>query len=266
MQILRRPIRNHWKQALDRLNLSFLAIVGIAISADAATITLNPVSDAFVATGPTGNLSDNNYGGGGALAIGASGLPNGEFQSVMMFDLSSARNSLDSQYGVGQWSILSVGLQLSSSPHNNAIYNNISPGLFSISLMQNNSWTEGTGNASNPGSSGITFNALRNLFVNNSLDQALGTFQFSGGSSGANQYSLGLTPGLLGDVTSGTGLSLRLFAADNDVSYLFSSRSASAALQPELIITAVPEPGTLALTGMSLGLLLSRRGKRRHHA
>jgi hypothetical protein len=231
----------------------------------AATYTTNAISDAFVATGPTGNLANNNYGGGGALAIAAGALPNGEFQSVIEFDLSGARASLDAQYGVGQWSIQSVDLQLTSSPHNNAIYNNVAAGLFGISLMQNNSWVEGTGNASNPTANGITYNTLQSTFINSVADQSLGTFSFSGGSSGANSYSLNLSPGLTADVAAGDDLSLRLFAADNNVSYLFSSRSATpASNEPELIITAVPEPSGLVLFGLAFGML-RRRGYRSIH-
>src|SRR5882672_1700616 len=98
---------------------------GTLSDALAASYATTAVSDAFVTTGPTGNLGDNNYGGGGALAVSASGLPNGEFQSVIEFDLSGARSSFDGQYGAGQWSIQSVSLQLSSSPHNNAVYNEV---------------------------------------------------------------------------------------------------------------------------------------------
>src|SRR5690349_17027060 len=82
-------------------------------SALAATASTIAISDAFVATGPTGNLSDNNYGGGGALAVAASGLPNGEFQSVIKFGFSGVRNSFDAQFGAGGWSVQSVSLQLS---------------------------------------------------------------------------------------------------------------------------------------------------------
>jgi hypothetical protein len=234
-------------------------LLGLTLAAKGAILTTTPVADAFVASGPTGNLSDNNYGGGGALAIAAAGLPNGEFQSVMRFDLSGTRSSLDVEFGAGQWSIQSITLQLSSSPHNNAIYNNIAAGQFGISLMQNNSWVEGTGNASNPTTDGITFNTLNSRFINISADQTLGTFHFPGGTSGANQYTLSLAPGLISDVTGGNEVSLRLFADDNTVSYLFSSRSASAALQPELIIDAIPEPRTLALVVMGLVLFICTR-------
>jgi hypothetical protein len=217
-----------------------------------------PVADAFVATGPTDNLSGNNYGGGGALAVAAPGLPNGEFQTVMRFDTSSLLASLNSQFGAGQWTIQSVSLRLSSSPHNNAIYNNPAPGLFSVALLQNSSWVEGTGNASNPASTGITYNSLLNTFVNPAADQPLGTFSFPGGTSGINTYALALAPQLTSGLATGSSLSLRLFAADNRVSYLFSSRSGNSSDQPQLLITAIPEPSSLALLIIGLGFLLSR--------
>ena len=40
-----------------------------------------------------------------ALAVAASGLPNGEFQTVLKFDLSGARDAFNAQFGAGEWSI-----------------------------------------------------------------------------------------------------------------------------------------------------------------
>lgn len=235
-------------------------LLAVAHPSFAATFTTTPIADAYVATGPTGNLSNNNYGGGGALAIAAPGLPNGEFQTVMKFDLGPARASFDATYGAGAWSVESVSLQLSSSPHNNAIYNNIAPGSFGISLMLNNSWVEGSGNASAPGSTGITYNSLVSTFENPAVDQALGTFAFPGGSSGANTYSLDLSPGLASDIMAGNQVTLRLDAADSQVSYLFTSRAATLpADQPQLVITTVPEPGTILLFGLGAAALILRR-------
>ncbi|HEV8541965.1 MAG TPA: PEP-CTERM sorting domain-containing protein [Verrucomicrobiae bacterium] len=246
------------KNSFKPLFLSALAIWFTEISqlvfADSHSTVAG--ADAFVAAGPSDNLADNNYGGGGALAIAAPGLPNGEFQSVLKFDLSGARSAFDSRYGAGGWFVQSVSLQLSSSPHSNAIYNDVAAGLFSISLMQNNSWVEGTGNASSPAANGVTFNSLHSTFIG-AADQPLGTFSFDGKTSGINNYSLQLTPDLISDIDSGGIVSVRAFAADNTVSYLFSSRAGTpASVQPQLVITAVPEPGTLAIFGLGIGMLL----------
>jgi len=254
----RRRTTNHMKMTYRLLLASILGTFcsGMLPDGVAASTTTTAGSDAFVTTGPASNLSNNNYGGGGALAIAAGNLPNGEFQTVIQFGLSGARNSFDTQYGAGQWSIQTVSLQLSSSPHNNPVYNDVAPGLFGISLLQNNSWMEGSGNASNPAGDGITYNTLQNTFINNAADQALGIFSFPGGTSGMNTYSLSLSSVLTADILAGNDLSLRLFAADNTVSYLFSSRSATlASSQPQLVITAVPEPGGLAVFGLGLGML-----------
>ena len=230
----------------------------------AASVSTNAFSDAFAATGSTGNLSANNYGGGGALAVAAGSLPLGEFQSVLQFHLAGARSSFDAEFGAGLWTVQSVTLQLTASPHNNPIYNDIAAGQFSISLMQNNSWVEGTGTAGIPTTDGVTFNSLQSTYINNAGDQALGTFSFGGGSSGANSYTLGLTTGLIADLLAGDDLSLRLYAADAAVSYLFSSRAnGSSAARPTLIIVSVPEPGGLALFVVGLSSLCFWRSVRR---
>jgi hypothetical protein len=233
---------------------------------DADSFETTSFSDAFVATGTSGELSGNNYGGGGALALAASGLPLGEFQSVLQFNLSAARNSFDAQFGAGLWTVQSVTLQLTASPHGNAIYNEIAAGQFSVSLLQNNSWAEGTGNASTPTADGISFNTLQNTYINTTTDQALGTFSFGGTSGGADSYSLNLTSGLLADALAGDNLSLRLFAADDQVSYLFTSRAnGTVANRPTLIINAVPEPACATLYVLGLAALWrnARRDKAR---
>jgi len=237
-----------------------LGLLGLAPHSFAATFSTAASADAFVAFGPSGNLADNNYGAGNALALAAGGLTNGEFQSVIKFNLSGALASFNAQYGPGTWSIQSVSLQLTSSGHGNPIYNDIAPGRFGISLMQNNGWLEGTGNASNPADNGLTFNSLQNVFINNSTDQSLGTFNFPGGSSGANNYSLNLSSGLLADLLNGSDLSLRLFAADNQVSYLFNARTATPASSgPQLIITVVPEPQAFTFAISAFALMVARR-------
>jgi hypothetical protein len=239
-----------------KLLLSLLLLAATPLPASAtASFSTNPSADAFVSTGPSGNLSGNNYGGGGSISLSAPGLPQGELQSVLQFNSGGAVSSFNSAFGVGQWSIQSVTLQLTATPANNSIFNAPAAGQFDIAWMQNDSWTEGSGTPNAPGATGITFTSLQTTFIS-AGDESLGTFSFSGATSGAFTYTLGLTPGFTADLLAGGNSSLRLFAADSSVSGVFNSRSFSiAANRPLLTIVAVPEPGTLELGGLSLALL-----------
>jgi len=224
-----------------------------------ASFGVNPSADAFVAAGSSGNLSNNNYGGAGALSVAAPNLSQGEFQSVLMFGLSGAKSSFDSQFGVGQWSIQSVTLQLTAGAPNNAIFNASAAGQLSVGWMQNSGWIEGTGTPQAPTSTGITFSTLPNFL--SAGDETLGTFSYNGATSGSATYNLNLTPSFSQEILAGNTVSLRLFAADSSVSYLSDSRSfGTTSARPLLTISVVPEPQVSAL--MAIGLLLLRLGRR----
>jgi len=232
-------------------------------SSVAASSSINPSADAFVTTGPTGNLSGNNYGGAGALSVAAPGLAQGEFQSVLQFSLAGTKSSFDSQFGAGQWSIQSATLQLTAGAPNNAIFNASAAGLFGISWMQNDSWTEGTGTPASPSLSGISFSTL-NSFLS-AGDEALGNFNFNGATSGNVSYTLGLTPSFVADILSGNNVGLRIFAADSVVSGLFDSKSfGTTSARPVLTVSVsvVPEPGSLALGLAGLICFIGRRALR----
>jgi hypothetical protein len=236
--------------------ISFLLFATGLLVVRGASFSTNAAADAFVTTGSTGNLSANNYGGAGSISLAAPGLPQGEFQSVLQFNLSGAFNSFNNIFGAGQWSLQSVTLQLNAAPANNAIFNTPAAGQFGISWMQNDSWTEGTGSPSAPGASGITFTTLENMLIG-ANDQSLGLFSFNGATSGVFTYSLGLSSGLTGDLLAGENLTVRLFAADGSVSGVFNSRNfGTVANRPLLTVVAVPEPGTLCLGALGVALLL----------
>ena len=133
---------------------------------------MNPNADAFVTTGPASNLTLNNYGGAGALALSAAGSTQGEFQSVLRFDTSASKIAFDGLYGAGMWSLQSATLRLTAALPNNAIFNANSPGLFAVSWLQNDGWIEGTGTPNVPTTTGITFSSLQGSFINPMLDEA----------------------------------------------------------------------------------------------
>ncbi len=247
-----------WPRFFTKTMVGLVAAVASGACAFGATvISTNAIADAYVTPGADGSLSTSNFGAAGALALAAPGLSQGEFQTVLKFNLAGVKSSLDATYGVNAWTVQSITLQLTASPHNNPIFNNTAAGQFNVSLMQNNSWVEGTGTGGIPSSDGISFSTLQSTYINNAVDQGLGTFSFGGGSSGTDSYSLGLSSGLISDLLNGDNASLRLYAADDVVSYLFSSRTGGGtATRPTLVIDVVPEPGSAALCGLGLVILV----------
>jgi hypothetical protein len=253
------------KATLDIFTKSIASACGLALllalPVHAATFTLNPVADAFVTPGPSGNLSGNNYGGAGALSVAAPASPKGEFQSVLQFDLSGAAAAFNTQFGAGQWTLQSISLTLTATSPNNSIFNATSAGQFSVSWMQNNSWIEGSGTPASPTTTGITYSSLPSFI--SAGDEALGTFTFNGATNGTATYNLNLTPGFSADAEAGDLVSLRLFAADSAVSYLFDSRNfGTASARPILSIVAVPEPGALFPLSAGAIVLYGAKGRR----
>src|SRR5258707_10400878 len=101
-----------------RLQAGFLALTAtlFCLHASASTFSLNPSADAFVTTGPSGNLSINNYGGAGAPTIAALNLFQGEFQNVLQFRLSRAKNAFDFHFRARQWGNQSLTPPLTPAP------------------------------------------------------------------------------------------------------------------------------------------------------
>jgi hypothetical protein len=236
------------------------AIALAGVRSDAAVQSTNPVADAFVSANPA--RSGNNFGGAGALEVSAPGLPNGEYQGLMKFNLAAAKASFDATFGAGAWTVDAVTLQLTSSTPNNPIFNANAVGQFTISWMQNDSWVEGTGTPGAPTTDGITYSTLPSF--QSGADQSLGTFTSPGTNSGSNTFSLGLPSGFVADLTAGGDMSLRVFAADSTASYLFNSRSfGTIANRPLLTVTAVPEPVLASL--VTIGALLYAVRRTRSH-
>jgi MYXO-CTERM domain-containing protein len=236
-----------------------------AISSHAQVFSLTPTADALLsAANPTLN-----YGGAGALAISAAGLPKGEFDSLLQFNFAAAKSSFDAFYGAGLWTIQSITLTLTATPPGNALFNgnlagpggsNINfAGQFSLEWIQNDAWTEGTGIPQTPTTNGVTYNDLTTVL--SGVEETVGTFAFSGATTGSTAYNLALTPSFTADATAGNVVSFFAAPADTAVSALVNARSVMAtASRPTLTIIAVPEPASAAF---ALSGLLMLAGVRR---
>ncbi len=234
-----------------RAGIVVAGIVSMAASLKAAVSSSVAIADAFVARGSDGSLADNNYGGDGVLSV-AGGFPNGEFQSVLKFDLAPAVASFDSTFGAGQWSIESVSLQLTAGTAGNAIFSPPSAGLMRFVWLANDFWVEGTGQPATPGATGITYNSMQKTI--SIRDDNLGIFSYDGGTSGNYTFDLEPNaPGFNSDIRAGGPVSISIVPGDTFVAGIFDSRSfATAGSGPVLTVQAVPEPGTLGLVGLGL--------------
>jgi hypothetical protein len=241
------------------VRLVLAACVLSACGADvfAQSVSLNPVADAFVTSAePSGN-----YGGAGAFGVSGPGLPNGELQALLRFDLASAKSSFDAALGPGNWLLSSATLQLAAASQNNPIFNTSGAGQFSATWLENDSWNEGSGSPSSPGISGVTWNSLPSFLSPG--DQSLGTFSFDGSTTAMATYSLTVSSGLAGDTAAGGPASILLSAAagETTLSGVFNSRSfGTANRRPLLTLTAVavPEPATWVLAAGAAAALCCR--------
>lgn len=258
--------------------LVLATIVPISVSALDTPGTV-ATADAFVTAGsadPNAGLPNGNYGGAGALMISPAGSAKGEIESLLKFNLASTKTTFDTAFGAGNWVITGVKLQLGTNTGIagtqpiNAIFNTIQGGLFGFDWLANDNWGEGTGNPmnpffpSNPPVDGVTFNSLSSLL--SAADRSLGinTYTPPGTNTGpAVPYTLALDSSFVSDIMAGGDVSLRGYAADSTVGFLFNARSL-ASNKPTLVVSAqaVPEPGTGALLVSTAVLGCTRR--RRH--
>ncbi|MBX3375969.1 MAG: hypothetical protein KF678_03075 [Phycisphaeraceae bacterium] len=233
------------------------AASGMALAAAAANadiINLNPVADTFVSSAQP----DGNFGSAGGLSVAAPGLAQGEFQTLIRFDTAPAIAAFNASFGAGNWTVSEVSLVLTSTNANNPVFNTPAAGQFTLSWMQNDTWVEGTGGPSAPSPIGVNFNSLPSFL--SAADETLGTFAYSGATSGTVTATTSLAAGFLSDVAAGGPVSLRLFAADASIAWVFNSRNfGTVGSHPVLSITAVPAPGAAGVIGLASLALIRRR-------
>lgn len=236
---------------LFTLTLALVPTTGWAITANVPS-----AADTFVM--PLN--SANNYGGAGALAVSASGLPKGEIHSLLRFSLASALSDFDQAFGSGNWVLDGASLQLTAAFSNNAIFNTSAAGQIAADWLADDTWVEGSGSPMSLSTTGFSFDLLPALVANGS--EGLGLFAFNGSVSDTATYNLAISPGFLADVQAGSLLSILLSPGDAVVSGVFNSRNfATVANRPVLILSAiqVPEPASMGLVFSAIiGSLLVR--------
>jgi hypothetical protein len=238
------------------------------ISQAQSSYTINDTTaDAFLASGSADNpegadLTAVNFGGAGTLAIAPASSTKGAFDSVIRFNAAAAASQFNTTYGAGGWTITGVTLSLASNygvqgvQPNNAVFNSINAGSFGIDWLANDSWVEGAGSGSGepgyPTTSEVSFNSIPSLLA--SGYDSLGTYLYTPpGNNVYVNYSLPLDANLDAGAASGGDVNLYFYAADDEVSYLFNSRT-YASNHPELTITvaAAPEPSVLTMSALGL--------------
>jgi len=227
----------------------FVLLCASALAHAQVTFTGTTSDDAFLATGspsnPGGtNLTALNFGKGGLLAVAPAASASGEFQTVLKFNLSGAANLFNASYDTG-WTISGITIELASnfgtagSQPDNSIFNPVSGGRFVIEWMADDDWVEGTGRPNSPTSDGVTYNSLSNLLA--AAHEILSTNNYSPPGNNVHvTWPLPLKEGLEHDIAAGHAVSFRLYAADDQINYLFNSHNFGNGNEPLLHVTAVP--------------------------
>jgi hypothetical protein len=214
------------------------------------TFTVTTSDDAFLATGPTNNsggtdLTGLNFGAAGVLAVASASATNGEFQSVLKFTLTGELALFNTAYGTNGWSINGISLELASNvggageQPDNPIFNPVSTGNFAVEWLADDNWVEGTGRPRQPTTDGVTYDSLPTLLSGAHEILCTNTY-VPPGDNVHLIWPLPLRTQLVGDIAGGGPVSFLLYAADDQVSYLFNSHDFGNGNQPLIHITAIP--------------------------
>jgi hypothetical protein len=211
-----------------------------------------------------GNQSITNSGGNAAAA-----------NEALSFNVGSLVNSLNTQYGAGDWTVSNVSLAFASSysAQNNSRFG-VGSGTFDIFWVANNNWAQSAGTPTNRGTNPIYASSAAQLATWSGNQALLGseTFTVPGGGSGYVNlsYSLAQSASLANEITSAStsgneAVSLYLMATNPTLGMIMFTGGQGQAL-PTLSfevdsVTPTPIPAAVWLLGSGLlGLVgLKRR-------
>ncbi|NJA07490.1 MULTISPECIES: hypothetical protein [unclassified Methylomonas] len=263
-------------------------------AASAGTLSVDSVADTYLNSDPV--LSNRDWSNFGAMGISANlanpakGMTTPRtMDALIAYDTAAIKSGFDAEFGAGNWHVTDVKVKwysnydiLGVAPTNPQL-NVPAAGAFHISLLTDNGWFD----AASAGDKGFANTDLNwdSVFgaggkYGKLLDgaQVLGTYSYGGGNfNGGNNclnevcaprfWDLGANADLYDSIANGGFVSLFGSAADSNVSYIVSQRSAAGA-HPQLFVSAaagvaaVPLPAGLSLF-LSGGLSLLGIGRRR---
>lgn len=211
-----------------------------------------------------GSQSITNSGGNAAAA-----------NEALSFNVGTLVNSLNTQYGAGDWTVSNLSLSFASSysAQNNNRFG-VGSGTFDIFWVGNNSWAQSAGTLTNRGTNPVYASSATALSAWSGNQELLGaeTFTVPGGGSGYVNlsYSLAQSASLVNEITSASttsneAVSLYLMATNPSLGMIMFTGGQGQAL-PTLSfevdsVTPTPIPAAVWLLGSGLfGLLgLKRR-------
>jgi hypothetical protein len=219
-----------------------------AIAEAQITYTGMDYADAFLATGSSNNpagtdLTGLNFGAAGILVVAPAASVKGEFQSVLKFNLSDAVALFNTNYGVGNWTITAISLALTSNygtggvQPNNAIFPVVNGGQFVIEWLSDDDWVEGTGTPNLPTTDGVTYDSLPGL-LSGAYEILCTNTYVPPGNNVPVTYLLPLATNLVNDVSGGGDVTFLLYAADDQIGYLFNSYNYGRGNEPLIDVTA----------------------------
>jgi len=221
------------------------------------TYTGTDDADAFLATGSSNNpagtdLTGLNFGGAGTLVVASAASGKGEFQSLLKFNLAQAVALFNTNYGAGHWIITGISLALTSNygiggvQPNNAVFPVVGGGHFVITWLAHDAWLEGTGTPNLPTTDGVTYDSLPGLL--SGAHEILGTnLDVPPGNNVPVSYPLPLTANLMADISAGGDVTFLLYAADDQIGYLFNSYSYGRGNQPLINVTTTASVAQLKI-------------------
>jgi hypothetical protein len=227
-------------------------------------------TDAFLCTGSPNyqsgaDLTGLNFGAAGTLIVAPAASANGEFQSVIRFNLAAGVARFNSAYGSNNWFVSGISLDLTSNygmggvQPNNPIFPVISGGQFVIEWLSNDDWVEGTGTPNLPTTDGVCYNLLPMLLTQ--PRETLCTNTYSPPSNNIHVFwPLPLTTNLVTDISGGGDVTFRFYAADDKVGYLFNSYKYGRGNEPLIRVVATPALKILSGTFTNGGFRLAAIG------